>query len=62
MTLSNAFSGFAVNGDMVVSQFGSAAYYNGFWRGNFNSLEPGKGYLYKSNVQGDRIFSFPINK
>ena len=60
-TLTNAFSGFAVNGDMVISQFGSATYNGSTWRGSLNTLEPGKGYMYKSNVQGDRVFTFPIS-
>ena len=61
MTLNNAFAGFAANGDMVISQFNSATYLNGNWRGSCDILEPGKGYIYKSNVQGDRIFTFPIS-
>ena len=61
MTLTNAFAGFVVNGDMVISQSnGSSTYFN-HWRGSLNGLEPGKGYMYKSNVQGDRTFTFPIS-
>ena len=61
MTLSNAFSGFATNGDMVISQFGSATYNGSTWRGALNTLAPGQGYMYKSNVQDDRTFTFPTS-
>ena len=57
MTLSTAFAGFAVNGDVIKHKGGSANYLNGQWRGAFN-LEPGQGYIYKSNAQGDRTLSF----
>ena len=61
MTLTNAFAGFAVNGDIIKSRnSGSAAYYSNLWRGSLNTLVPGQGYIYKSNVQGDRIFTFPL--
>jgi hypothetical protein len=61
MTLTNAFAGFVVNGDMVISQSnGSSTYFNQ-WRGGLNTFEPGKGYMYKSNVQGDRTFTFPMS-
>ena len=58
ISLNTAFAGFAVSGDMVRSKDGSATYTNQ-WRGTLNTLEPGKGYIYKSNVEGDRTFSFP---
>ena len=62
MTLSEAFDGFAVNGDMVKAQTGSATYTNGQWRGsNLSTLVPGMGYAYKSNVSGNRTFTFPIS-
>ena len=61
MTLSNVFAGFAISGDMLISQFGSATYNGQTWRGSLDILEPGKGYIYKSNVQSDRTFTFPIS-
>ena len=61
MSFIDAFAGFAVNGDMVISQEGSAAYFNGRWRGNVSTFEPGMGYIYKSNVQADRTFTFPTS-
>ena len=62
MTLTNAFAEFATNGDMVVSQSnGSATFTNGRWRGSLTTLEPGKGYNYKSVVTGTRTLTFPTS-
>ena len=58
MTLDNAFAGFAVNGDVLKHKGGSANYQGGRWRGSFN-LQPGQGYIYNSNVSGDRVLTFP---
>ena len=58
MTLDNAFAGFAVNGDVIKYKGGSANYQGGRWRGAFN-LEPGQGYIYNSNAEGDRTLTFP---
>ena len=59
MTLTDAFVGFAVNGDMVVSQSnGSATYTGGRWRGSLTTLEPGKGYNYKSASSATRVLWF----
>jgi hypothetical protein len=62
MSLSNAFAGFAVSGDVVSSQTQNATYNGTVWRGTLGSgvLEPGKGYKYNSNAQGTRTFTFPI--
>jgi hypothetical protein len=60
-TLGNAFAGFAVSGDVVKSQSGLSTFNGTTWRGGISSLEPGKGYIYKSNVQGTRTFTFPAN-
>ena len=38
-----------VNGDMLKSQFGSAVYSNGYWRGSVTHFIPGWGYKYYSN-------------
>ena len=62
MALTDAFAGFAVNGDMVVSQSnGSATYTGGRWRGQLTTVEPGQGYIYKSSVQENRTFTFPMS-
>jgi hypothetical protein len=60
MTLSNAFAGFAVSGDKVKSQTSTGNYNGTSWRPNI-SLEPGKGYMYISNMQGTRTFTFPAS-
>jgi hypothetical protein len=60
MTLSNAFAGFAVSGDKVKSQTTTGNYNGSLWRPSF-SLEPGKGYMYISNMQGTRTFTFPAS-
>ena len=60
MTLTEAFAGFAVSGDMVRSQSDGSATYTGIWRGSLNTLVPGQGYIYKSAATGTRTFTFPI--
>ena len=62
MTLDAAFAGFAVNGDKVLSQTGSATYTRGRWQGStLTELQPGKGYVYKSNASESRTFVFPVS-
>jgi len=61
MSLNDVFGGFAVPGDVVKSKNNGVATYNGTsWRGSLNTLEPGQGYIFNSNVQSDRTFTFPI--
>ena len=55
MSLNNAFVGFAVSGDMVRAQNGSSTYNGSTWRGNFNTLEPSHGYIYKSTSSAPRV-------
>ena len=61
MTLSEAFGTFPVEGDMVKSKTSSAVYENGQWIGQLSVLQPGQGYIYKSNATGDRRFTFPTS-
>ena len=61
MSLSNAFVGFAANGDVVKSMSKNASYRNGRWGGSLNTLVPGQGYMYNSNVHGNRTFIFPTS-
>jgi len=61
MTLSNAFAGFAINGDKIKSQTNNALYNGIRWQGQLNTLEPGKGYIYISNSSEGRIFTFPTS-
>lgn len=64
MSLSDAFAGFAADGDIVNSQKDGMGTYNANtsrWRGTLNSngLKSGKGYTYTSTVEGDREFTYP---
>ena len=61
MSVSEAFAGFAINGDVIKSRSTNSSYINGQWRGGLNNLEPGQGYIYKSNATEDRIFTFPVS-
>ena len=58
-SIDEAFGIFPVNGDIVKSKDGRATYNGTMWRGTLNTLESGQGYIYKSNAQGDRLFTFP---
>ena len=61
MTVSDAFAGFAVNGDKVKSRNNNTQYLGGSWRGQLTTLVSGQGYMYISNTQGTRTFSFPAS-
>ena len=61
ITLNNAFSGFAMNGDKVTAQNDGFANFNGVnWRGGLTNLQPGQGYKYEVTTIGERTFVFPI--
>ena len=60
-TISSTFAGFAVNGDVVKSKTNSVRYFNGQWRGSFDTLETGQGYIYISNSVEDRVLTFPAS-
>ena len=62
MALSDAFAGFAVNGDVVKGQNSSARYVGNRWVGKLTTLEAGEGYLYNSAASGDRTFTFPAGE
>ena len=57
MSLSDAFAGFAVNGDKVSSKEQNATYNGTRWRGTLNTLVPGQGYIYNSTTA--RTFTYP---
>ena len=61
MTLTNAFTGFAVNGDKVTSLSNGFANYRGSWRGGLTTLQPGQGYKYEVTTTGQRTFTFPTS-
>ena len=61
MTITDAFAGFAVSGDQVSAKDQNTTYNGTRWRGQLNTLEPGKGYIYNSAASGDRTFIFPTS-
>ena len=64
MSLDEAFGDFVpTDRDIIKSANGKATYYQGYgWQGSLNMLEPGKGYIYKSNATGTRTFTYPAAK
>ena len=57
MSVTDAFAGFAVNGDVLQSSTQNTKYNRGRWQGQLTTLEPGHGYMYK--VAGEaRPFTF----
>jgi uncharacterized repeat protein (TIGR02543 family) len=62
MTVESAFSGLhPVSGDVVKSSTGSTTFTGTYWRGSFDTLEPGKGYIYHSKATEDKTFIFGTN-
>ncbi len=61
MSLTNAFAGFAVNGDLIRSKNGNSQYNRGRWQGStLTTLQPGQGYIYKSSTSAaTRTLTFP---
>ncbi len=60
MSLNDAFAGLSpVEGDLVKSQTGFALYQGYEWVGTLTSLNPGKGYMYKSQSNVTRTFVYP---
>lgn len=61
MTPTNAFAGFAVNGDIIKSKDNNSVYSRNKWSNGVSSLEPGQGYIYNSAATNDRTFVFPAS-
>ena len=59
MTISQAFGAFPVKDDIIKSKEGRSTYTGTIWRGTFTNLEPGQGYIYKSNASQAKTFFFP---
>lgn len=60
MSLGAAFADLdPVDGDLVKSQTDFAIYQDYEWVGTLTSLNPGKGYMYKSASNKDRSFTYP---
>ena len=62
MTPTDAFAGFAVQGDKLKNQSSTCPYNRGHWGNQIPALEPGKGYKYISNATNDRVFTYPASK
>ena len=64
MTIQQAFSSFTpTDRDIIKSATGKATYYVGYgWQGSLKTLEPGNGYIYKSNATETRTFTYPSTK
>ena len=64
MSLDEAFGDFVpTDRDVIKASNGKATYYQGYgWQGSLNTLEPGKGYIYKSNATESRTFTYPSAK
>jgi hypothetical protein len=63
MTLTDAFAGFASNGDKIKSKTKNCNYTRNRWGNQITSLEPGKGYIYVGAADaGDgRVFVYSAN-
>ena len=60
MNVNQALSGLAPTvGDIIKSSTGMAMYTGSNWIGSLTVLEPGKGYMYKSNATMVKTFTFP---
>ena len=47
-------------GDVIKSESAMAMYTGTSWVGSLTFLEPGKGYIYKSNASQEKTFTFPV--
>ena len=61
MTLTEAFSGFPANQDVVKSKNASATWNGHRWVGQLSNLVPGQGYIYQSKASGNKTLIFPMN-
>ena len=63
MNVADAFVGLnAEMGDLVKSKTSMAMYTGSSWVGTLNSLEPGQGYMYKSNAASSKTFTYPSSR
>ena len=64
MSINVAFENLtATDGDVITSQNGTSSSYDPTygWGGDFNTLEPGKAYLYNSKATVNKTFFYPSN-
>ena len=64
MALTTALSGHEpTNGDVIMDSDHFSTYYTGIgWMGDLTTLEPGTGYMYKSNATETKTFYYPSGK
>lgn len=62
MSIANALGDFTpAEGDIIKSTNENTVFEDGEWMGDFDNLEPGKGYIYISRDQEVKTISFPNN-
>lgn len=62
MSITAAFSNLnPMVGDVVKSGNFTSTYNGTRWRGSLKTLEPGCGYIYHSEAEGERYFTYPTN-
>ena len=63
LSLDDAFASVEpARNDQVKGQEGYAMYNGTTWNGTLKSLQPGKGYLYKSNSSSEKTLSYPSQR
>ncbi len=65
VSLETALSGFTPeDGDIIKGRNGSAMYYGDYtmWYGQLSSLEPGNGYMYKSNSSSSKTLTYQMGR
>ena len=63
MSLADALSNFTpTDGDLIKSKVTFSTFENGTWTGGINTLEPGYGYMYKSEAATTKFFTYPSNR
>lgn len=63
LSIDDAMAGASpVRNDQIKGQDGFAMYNGTVWTGKLTSLEPGKGYLYKSNAAEGTIIKYPAQR
>ena len=61
LNINYALSGLTpTTGDVIKSEGAMAMYTGTSWVGSLTFLEPGKGYIYKSNASQEKTFTFPV--
>jgi hypothetical protein len=63
MSVDDALSGLTPEENDVIKTSGKMAMYSdGYWEGSLTTLEPGKGYIYRSRASQAKTFFYPSSK